>query len=333
MIKIKDKYIPILKWIFVAVITGMIVYTFRDLAGPILKQLRETSGIVVLLICCSSTAYELLEAWVTYRFAKQYHPGFTYRNAVVSAFYISFYRTATLGSGAGISAIYFFNEKGIPVSKGTGMYMIEYVVHKLCIAIFSGIFFILNIAYMREHFGEYSILLAAAYGITFVIALSLTAACCSRKLHQGVVSLLNHFNKSKKLDQKIQELQEQAGIMEEAAGFLLKRKELILATVLKNILKLAFWYGIPYIIFWGDVSITLSQVLAITSLSVMMAAVVPSPAGIGATEFIFTLLFSGIAGTKEAGAASLLYRFATFVFPFVVGGIIVLLRRFRKRRK
>ena len=50
-------------------------------------------------------------------------------------------------------------------------------------------------------------------------------------------------------------------------------------------------------------------------------------AGIGSTEFVFTALFSGIVGTGLAGSASLLYRFGTFVFPFLVGAVVVIIRR------
>ena len=41
----------------------------------------------------------------------------------------------------------------------------------------------------------------------------------------------------------------------------------------------------------------------------------------------FTALFSGIVGTGLAGSASLLYRFGTFVFPFLVGAVVVIIRR------
>lgn len=99
-----------------------------------------------------------------------------------------------------------------------------------------------------------------------------------------------------------------------------------------DLVKLAFWYGIPYVVFYKTGEITLPQTLAVTSLSVMLAAVLPSPAGIGSTEFVFTLLFAAVAGTGAAGSASLLYRFATFVFPFLVGMIIVIRRRIGMRK-
>ena len=73
--------------------------------------------------------------------------------------------------------------------------------------------------------------------------------------------------------------------------------------------------------------------MAITSLSVMLAAVIPAPAGIGSTEFVFTSLFSEIVGMGLAGSASLLYRFGTFVFPFLVGAVIVVGCRIKAGKK
>ena len=99
-----------------------------------------------------------------------------------------------------------------------------------------------------------------------------------------------------------------------------------------NLLKLCFWYGMPYLLFAGDKNINLVETMAITALSVMLAAVIPAPAGIGSTEFVFTGLFAGIVGTGIAGSASLLYRFATFVFPFLIGVAVVITRKIRERR-
>ena len=43
--------------------------------------------------------------------------------------------------------------------------------------------------------------------------------------------------------------------------------------------------------FAGDKNINMVETMAITALSVMLAAVIPAPAGIGSTEFVFTGLF------------------------------------------
>ena len=228
--------------------------------------------------------------------------------------------------------LYYFNEKGIPVFQGTGMYMVEYAIHKVTIAIFSIIFFLLNFGFMKEHYSEYFNLLIAGYVLTAVIATALLLFCCSKKFHGIILFLVDKLNRKGKFDAQAAMLREQCGILEDAAGMLLTKGKLIVSIVAKNLLKFAFCYGIPFVILYREYGLTLLQSWAVTSLAFMLAAVIPSPAGIGSSEFVFTALFTVLVGTGEAGSAALLYRFATFVLPFVIGGVVVLLHKRIDRR-
>lgn len=318
---------------FVLILIAIIVYTFRDSAGPILAELKETSLWVIFIISVLAVIYELVEGWITYSFARKYNPSFTYRMGVESAFYCSFYRVATLGSGAGIAAVYYFNEKGIEVSKGTGMYMVEYVLHKVGIAIFSAIFFLVSVGFMSEHYGGYTWMLIAGYGITIVIAVILLLFGCSKRFHSLLLWLADKLNRKGRFDEQRALLQSQCVILEQASSKLLHEKRFVLGILGKNLLKFAFWYSIPYFVLMDTGAVTLPQAMAVTSLSVMLAAVLPSPAGIGSTEFVLAMLFEVLVGDGAAGSATLLYRFATFVLPFVIGAAIVVARRISRRKK
>ncbi len=128
-------------------------------------------------------------------------------------------------------------------------------------------------------------------------------------------------------------MREQCADLETASKYLLHKKKMVAGVVGLNLLKLCFWYGMPYLLFAGDKNINMVETMAITALSVMLlAAVIPAPAGIGSTEFVFTGLLPGLVGTGIAGSASLLYRFATFVFPFLIGVAVVITRKIRERR-
>jgi uncharacterized membrane protein YbhN (UPF0104 family) len=327
VIPINKKTKTMLKFAFVLLIIAIVIYTFRNSAGPIASQLGKTSVWVVVTISILAVLYELVEGWVTYSFAKKYNPAFTYRMGVESAFYCCFYRVATLGSGAGVAAIYYLNEKGIEISKGTGMYMMEYVLHKVTIAIFSGLFFVISWGFMREHYSEYTWMLLGGYGITFVVAVLMVLFCCSRHIHEWLLWLAGKMNKEGKFDAQIGELRHQCRVMEDATGELLERGSFVISIILKDLLKFSFWYSIPYFVLRDTGMIALPEAMAITSLSVLLAAVIPAPAGIGSTEFVFTMLFSVIVGTGAAGSATLLYRFATFVLPFVIGAFVVISRK------
>ena len=286
----------------VLVIIGIIVYTFRDSAGPILEQLEKTTPAVIAGICAMTVVYHCVEGVITTLLAKQYNREFTLGMGITNAFLCSFYRVATLGSGAGVAAIVYLGEHGIEYSKSFGMYMLQYAFHKISIAFFSMILFTLNWNYMRVHFGEYMWLLLAGYLITLIITVVLILFSCSRQFHRMLLWVVDFFNGKTKgrFDPQAAMLHDQCQMLEDASRQL---------------------------IFLGQGEITLPQTMAVTSLSVMLAAVIPSPAGIGSTEFVFTALFSGIVGTGLAGSASLLYRFGTFVFPFLVGAVVVIIRR------
>ena len=308
------------------------MYTFRDSAGPILEQLTKTSPAVVIGICLMAAVYQIIEGIITTVLAKQYRSSFACKNGITNAFLCSFYRVATLGSGSGVAAIIYLNEHGVDYSKGFGMYMLQYAFHKISIAIYSAIFFFLSWNYMCGHFGAYTWLLLAGYAITMVITLALILFCCSTKFHQLIFAMLDFFNKKGKYDALEHQLREQCADLETASKYLLHKKKMVAGVVGLNLLKLCFWYGMPYLLFAGDKNINMVQTMAITALSVMLAAVIPAPAGIGSTEFVFTGLFAGIVGTGIAGSASLLYRFATFVFPFLIGVAVVITRKIRERR-
>ena len=317
-----------MKWLFVILIIGAIVYTFRDTAGPILEQLKETTPSVLAGICVMSGIYCLVEALITTVLAKQYNPDFRYQWGIENMFFCSFYRVATLGSGSGVAAIIYLNEHGVDYSKGFGMYMLQYAFHKISIAIYSAIFFFLSWNYMCGHFGAYTWLLLAGYAITMVITLALILFCCSTKFHQLIFAMLDFFNKKGKYDALEHQLREQCADLETASKYLLHKKKMVVGVIGLNLLKLCFWYGMPYLLFAGDKNINLVETMAITALSVMLAAVIPAPAGIGSTEFVFTGLFAGIVlmpvlpfiGDNENNILEIVKRAADsgakFIYPY-----------------
>ena len=322
-----------LKVIFVVVLLAIIAYTFRNQAGDILAELEHTPLHIILAILVSSVIYLLIESWITYSLAIRYNPEFKFRQAVYNAFMVCFYRLSTLGSGNGVAAVYNLGQHGIEYSEAIGMYMVQYVMHKISIAIFSGIFLLVNWHFMWTNFRDYGILLIAAYGLTVLICIGLILFVVSKWFHGVILNIGQKFNKNGKLDGALMKLETNAQIMEVSTTRLIKDKKLLIVMILKNLIKFVFWYGIPFLIVFGDGDLSLVNSLSITSLAVMTAAVIPTPAGIGAVEFVMTGLFSVVVGVNRAGAITILYRIATFIFPFAAGGVAILLHRFFARKR
>ena len=156
MVVISKVQKQLLKWGLVLAVIGIIVYTFRDSAGPILEQLKKTSPTVVIGICLMATVYQIIEGIITTVLARQYRSSFAYKKGITNAFLCSFYRVATLGSGSGVAAIIYLGEQGIEYGEGFGLYMIQYALHKISIALFSAILFVMNWEFMKSWFGDYA---------------------------------------------------------------------------------------------------------------------------------------------------------------------------------
>lgn len=308
---------------------GIIVYTFRDTMGPIVTQLCETAPWVIVGICAMTVIYHLLEAYITMLLAKEYNPEFSYRKGVTNAFFCSFYRLATLGSGAGVAAVIYLGENGVEHSIGFGLYLLQYAFHRLSIAIFSVILFLMSWGYMYGHFQSYMWLLMAGFLVTVILTLGLILLCCSKGFHRVLFRLLDWLDMKfdRRFDVQIASLRGECRMLERASRQIMKNRRLVAKVIVVSTIRNAFWYGMPFLVFAGHSDITLVQTMAITSLSIMLAAIIPAPGGIGSTEVLFTSMFSGIVGTGLAGSAALLYRFGTSVFPLFLGAFVVVGRR------
>ena len=68
--------------------------------------------------------------------------------------------------------------------------------------------------------------------------------------------------------------------------------------------------GIRQLSFW--------QVQLLSAVTVLIAGAIPNVGGVGPAEFAFTLLYSPYLGRTNAASAMVLYRMASYVFPFLV---------------
>ncbi|SDB01694.1 lysylphosphatidylglycerol synthase transmembrane domain-containing protein [Eubacterium oxidoreducens] len=315
------------KVIFVIILILIVIYTFHDSAGTIMQQIAQTSLWLIIAVCLVSVIYHLFEGGILFLLSRVHSKDIHYGHCVACAFYAAFYRVATLGGGAGVAAVYYLDKKGLEYSKGTGVYTMMYVFHRISIMLFTTVFFLISWKFMAEHYSTYKGYLIVGYVLTFGICLGITLLGCWPKAHSIVVGLAKKINKSGKFDAQIALLEENVVVLEESFMDMIKRKSLILKMIVLNFLKLACWYSIPYILMYQFTDLTIVQSWAITALSVMIAAVIPAPAGVASTEFVYTMLYGVVVGVSYAGSSVLLYRFATFIVPFLIGIVFVILHR------
>lgn len=333
MKKLSDRQKTLIKWLCVLALVGLIIYVFRDMAGPIMSQLVKTSPVVVAAILGATLLYGVIESCITFILMRQVENNMTFFDANIMTYFVSFYRVSTLGSGTIVASTLFMKHCGIQPSKALGLYSIDYAIHKMTICVMAVALFLANREYMLGVFGKYSSYVVLGVIATILITMAIVLFACWPPFHRFLRWLLEKADALFKgrFAKQIDSLSGQTAMMEDATRVVLKKQWLIVVVMLLDICKFACWFAIPYIVCHNLCDMNIVTSIGITAMSVMLAAVIPMPGGIGSSELVMTAIYSGLVGSAAAGAMALLYRFATFMFPFIIGAFTaIFFKRFKR---
>lgn len=312
------KFIVLLLIIIITCIIG------RDSFVPVITQVFKTPFPIVFITCMVSLGYFIFEGINLWRLSLRYNPSFTLWEGIGCAFYACFYRTITMGSASFAAGMYYLNRKGVPLANTLSLITVQYVSLKIAIAIFTGCCLLFDFDYMHSAYGDYFPYIIAGFFLTLLITVVLILICSFRPLHTFLLYLGNKLNRSGKYTEKLNTLTREFESLREGTFFLMKDFTSIVFLIVRNLIRLLFWYTLPCFLFGNHSFSEFCHTISITSLVTALAGVIPSPAGIGSTEFLFTAFFSPVYGTTLAVSSMLLYRFATFIFPFLVGIMVVM---------
>lgn len=327
------------KLLFVCLLLGILYYSFRDSMQDMLTELTKVSPQVVLSLFATVILYHICEGHITWLIVHKTHPEYTNRKGICNAFYCSFYKTATLGSGSGIAGIYYLNRSGIPVPNATGMYLFQYIVHKVSMAVYSLLLFFMTYGFIAAFFAGYRGYILLGFLGVCVIAGVLLAVATVPWMQTACNLLANRFRtKHPAWGEKLTGAGHKLALLQAESRTLLTDPLLLLRLFLCNLVKFSTWYVIPWIVFYGaaeggDLPFTALQCFSLTALSQSLAGVIPTPAGIGSVEAVFVLLFRRLLPEGKALSAVVLYRFDTMLLPCAIGAFFVLGEKIVSRHK
>lgn len=228
----------LLKLLFVCLLLGILYYSFRDSMGDMLTELANVSPQVVMSLFLTVILYHIFEGHITWLIVHKTHPEYPRRKGFCNAFYCSFYKTATLGSGSGIAGIYYLNKAGIPVPNATGMYFFQYIVHKVSMAVYSLLLFLVTYRFIHTSFAYYQGYILLGFAGVCVIAGVLLAVATVPWMQTACNLLANHLRaKHPSWEEKLTGAGHKLAQLQAESRSLLKDPLLLLRLFLCNLLK------------------------------------------------------------------------------------------------
>ncbi len=242
------------------------------------------------------------------------------------AFVCEFYRLTTLGSGSGFAEIHYLIRKEIEPGKAATLTMIQYVIKRIAVMLFGLGGFICLFCREKTRFlcVEYKAFMGIGCLITVIVIALFLCLALSAKLTAAALKFMDWLClKVPSKEEVFCKWKEQIMLLNRSGKSILGEKKKILCLLLLQSGKLMLFYSIPACFLCGKTDLLVSESICLMAVSFMLAGVIPAPSGAVALEFVFLLFFTGFTNYDVAVPAILLFRFATWLCPAVIGGVLL----------
>lgn len=310
------------KWMAAALLLGIVCWMFRDSFWDVIQEIKKMNHWLLAVICLCSVGCSCIEGLAFTLLAKNHLKTFSWKAGAGCSYFTSFYRTATIGTGTAAACAYYLYKKGVDASCAVGDATVQYVFQKLAVVVWGGIAFFTERSMLAEHFAKYRRLLLISYALTVVICLFLVLLCVSEAFHTGILTVAQALDRKGRMQKKIWQGEERLQELRKGTLEILAEKKKLFLLLGLEILKLGCWYVIPAVLL-SDLSVSPAACIGTAALAATMSGILPAPGGLGTTEAVFVLMFSCLVPQSRAVSAMLLYRFATYMLPCILGGICV----------
>ena len=329
----KNRVKIIVKWIIILAILIGVYFWQQDLVHDAFKEIMNRPISLDILSLAAALVYFLFEGGIIRRMTLYASARVPFWRSVKITLMCAFYRLITLGTGNGIMEVYYLNREGIPVSEGTGMSLVQYTFQKITVGLCGIAGFIILLCTGQKGILEYKkYLIMGVVVITLIVTalILITTAKWVARLAERIVNRV--MRDGTRFAGKRESLIENIRMFNNEGRSIWSHPRLAASIIGLNVLKLGCWYAIPGILFFfGDMENMLIS-LCLMAVVFMISGVMVSPSSIGTLEFVFILLYTSVVAEEVAAAGVILYRFFTWIVPFLIGAVLSGLDRGGRKR-
>lgn len=232
------------------------------------------------------------------------------------------------------SRFYYLNQKSIPTDKILSGLTVKGLVYQIVISIFMILGLLIG-GLKVVNSGGYQTLLILGIVYSVIITTFLIMISTFSSFNKLIIKLINKLSfKSKKINEN-KEI-----ISNSVTNYYINSRRVYndplysFKVYFYTFIKQIIFYSFPIVVFHGlgmDVNSYLFEIVAISTLMVIIVAVVPTPGGMGASEMAFIILFGVIyLDSTTLNAGLLIYRLFSYYLLIILGLIATLYLQAKK---
>ena len=253
-------------------------------------------------------------------------PGFSLRQAVEVTFLGVFGNVATFAAGSMPMQSLLLHKYGLTYGHGVGLLTVDYIFHKSSILLYASVMLLFQGSWLRDACPDLSRYLLLGYAVCGAVAAALVLVCAWEKMERLALKLIGLLPETGKWPKRKEAWRTNLASLYTESQHVLKDRACCGRVLALNAGKLlclytAAWLSIRLL---GADGLSFWQAQLLASLMLLIASALPNIAGVGPAEFAFLMLFTRFMPYAQASATLLLYRTATYFFPFAVSIFLTL---------
>lgn len=304
---------------------------FRENYQEILQNLRGVPVWAAALLFGLALLYQIMESAVCTCLVRTRLPDFPFRQACTVTFLGVFGNVATFAAGSIPMQSVYLHSYGLRVGQGIGIMTVEYIFHKLSILLYAAVMLVLQGRWLQSDGPDLFRYLALGFGLCAVIIAALILLCTWERLKNLALRGIALLPDTERWSCRKEAWRTDLEALYVEARHIWQNRACCGQVLLLNVGKLFCLYLTAYLSFrFLAIPVpSLWRVQLLAALMLVITSALPNVAGVGPTELAFLMIFAHYMSHAQASSALVLYRTATYFFPFLVS-VLVLLRTQRK---
>ena len=321
----------IINFVVLLLVTVIVLFLcLKDNYHAIINTLisMDIKWLIVGFICI--LMYWFLKTLPLYYFTKSHKKNFTYKSAVILLLRTQFVNAITpFATGGQPYQVYYLNKEGIRSSTSTSIILENFIVYQIALVFLGIIAMVCNFFFqIFPHNDLLTHLITLGFIInTLVIVVSFIVAFgknISKKILHFGITVLSKLKIVKDKEKKLEKWNESITNFHKSAKVLMEDKKLFFSMIIVNLVALSILYMIPVFVLYAAGSfdkVNVGIAIIASAYVMLIGSFVPIPGGTGGLEYGFMRFYGFFIRGSLLSATMLIWRFITYYFGLIVGGI------------
>ena len=322
--------------VFNALVIAVCIFLFfffifsKDGLSDLVKESHgiELKWIIAALGCHIGNI--IVDCVLTWQFARQKYPDFTFMNGIKTAVTGHFFSAITPSSSGGQPMqVYCMSKMGIDVGFSSSMLLQKFVVFQIVATLYAAVLFAFKskfvLAQINGMFTAWFVMIGFIWQVLVVAAVVLAGIkpTALKKLLRLISPVIRKFKGEKKTADLLRKIDSKINVFRKSNRSFMKKPGLIALYLTEAVVQITLIYSVPYFVYKSLIpngNGSWVTMLCCVAFVTIVSSMIPIPGASGVSELAFSVFFGAFFTPATLKSAILIWRTITYYFTVIVEG-------------